>query len=367
MKGVLGYTDEKVVATDFRGEIVHVGVRRRGRHRARRHVRQGRVLVRQRVGLFEQGARDGARHLEVTFSVTSCRLRAARGPAPFPSSRNRQHDPRPPHERSGPRRQARPDPRRPQRPGQGRRRHQRCAHPRVAADDRGGAEGGRARHADVAPRSPGGGRADRGILAGAGRGAAVRTARAQGALRARLARRRRVRAGRGGAARERALQQGREEEQGRAGAEDGGALRRLRDGCIRDGAPRRGEHARRRQVRAGRLRRPAAHQRARRAREGARQSEAAAGRDRRRLEGVDQAHGARDPARQGRQADRRRRHRQHVPGGGGPCRSASRCTRPTWWAPRASCSSARNSPASRFRCRPTSSWRRSSRRRPRPT
>ena len=45
---------------------LHVGVRRRGGHRARRHVRQGRVLVRQRVGLFLQGAGDGPRHREVT-------------------------------------------------------------------------------------------------------------------------------------------------------------------------------------------------------------------------------------------------------------------------------------------------------------
>jgi hypothetical protein len=39
----------------------HLGVRRRGRHRARQDLRQGRGLVRQRVGLLEQGARDGAR------------------------------------------------------------------------------------------------------------------------------------------------------------------------------------------------------------------------------------------------------------------------------------------------------------------
>ena len=55
LKGVLGYTEDKVVSTDFRGEALHLGVRRRGRHRARRHLRQGRRLVRQRVGLLEQG------------------------------------------------------------------------------------------------------------------------------------------------------------------------------------------------------------------------------------------------------------------------------------------------------------------------
>ena len=54
MKGVLGYTEEKVVATDFRGEQLHLDLRRRSRHRAGQHLRQGRGLVRQRVGLLEQ-------------------------------------------------------------------------------------------------------------------------------------------------------------------------------------------------------------------------------------------------------------------------------------------------------------------------
>jgi glyceraldehyde 3-phosphate dehydrogenase len=40
---------------------LHLGVRCRRRHGAGRHLREGRVLVRQRVGLFEQDARDGAR------------------------------------------------------------------------------------------------------------------------------------------------------------------------------------------------------------------------------------------------------------------------------------------------------------------
>ncbi len=61
MKGVLGYTDDKVVATDFRGESCTSRVRRRGRHRAGQDLRQGRGLVRQRVGLLLQGAGDGAR------------------------------------------------------------------------------------------------------------------------------------------------------------------------------------------------------------------------------------------------------------------------------------------------------------------
>ena len=65
LKGVLGYTEDKVVSTDFRGESLHLGLRRRRRHRAGQHLRQGRRLVRQRVGLLEQGARDGARDREV--------------------------------------------------------------------------------------------------------------------------------------------------------------------------------------------------------------------------------------------------------------------------------------------------------------
>ena len=39
----------------------HLDLRRRSRHRARRHLRQARELVRQRVGLLEQVPRDGPR------------------------------------------------------------------------------------------------------------------------------------------------------------------------------------------------------------------------------------------------------------------------------------------------------------------
>ncbi len=111
----------------------------------------------------------------------------------------------------------------------------------------------------------------------------------------------------------------------------------------------------------------AAHRRARGAREGARQPEAAADRDRRRIEGLHQAHGAREPARQGGQADRRRRHRQHVPRGGRlPDRQVAaraRDDRHRQGTARAS----RRPAAPTSRCRPTSSSRRSSRLRPRPT
>ena len=67
------------------------------------------------------------------------------------------------------------------------------------------------------------------------------------------------------AARELPLQQGREEERRRARAKDGGAVRRLRQRRVRHRASRRGDDARHREVRAGRLRRAAAGRRARRA------------------------------------------------------------------------------------------------------
>ena len=56
--------------------------------------------------------------------------------------------------------------------------------------------------------------------------------------------------GRSGAARELPLQQGREEERRSALAEDGGAVRRLRERRVRHRAPRRGDHARHRAIRA---------------------------------------------------------------------------------------------------------------------
>jgi glyceraldehyde 3-phosphate dehydrogenase len=56
MKGILGYTEEKVVATDFRGSPAPVDLRRRSRHRAGLDLRQGRRLVRQRVRLHLQHA-----------------------------------------------------------------------------------------------------------------------------------------------------------------------------------------------------------------------------------------------------------------------------------------------------------------------
>ena len=101
-------------------------------------------------------------------------------------------------------------------------------------------------------------------------------------------------------------------------AENGEALRHLRERRVRHRAPRRSHDARHREVRAGRVRGPAARRRTRRARQGARQPEASAGRDRRGLEGVDQAHHSQVARREGRSADRRRRHREYVHAGVGP-------------------------------------------------
>ena len=133
----------------------------------------------------------------------------------------------------------------------------------------------------------------------------------QGLDRRRLRGRRR----RTGAAGKRALQQGREEERRRDRAEIRQAVRRVRDGRLRHRAPRRSLHPRRRQVRAGRLRRHPADRRTGRADQGAAQPGAPDGRHRRRLQGFDQADRARSAVREGRPAGGRRRHRQHLPRG----------------------------------------------------
>ena len=67
LKGVLGYTEDKVVSTDFVGEAHDLGVRRRGRHRAGPDVRQAGRLVRQRVGLQQQARRDDQGHRQLTW------------------------------------------------------------------------------------------------------------------------------------------------------------------------------------------------------------------------------------------------------------------------------------------------------------
>ena len=70
MKGVLGYTEEKVVSTDFRGMHRPLDLRRRGRHRAGHDLRQGRRLVRQRVRLHLQHAALRRARRQVTGRLT---------------------------------------------------------------------------------------------------------------------------------------------------------------------------------------------------------------------------------------------------------------------------------------------------------
>ena len=174
---------------------------------------------------------------------------------------------------------------------------------------------------------------DREGLARAGRRAPVAVAAHGSAVGPRLGRRRRVARGarsrRCRSAGELPLQRRRKGKQRRAGEKNGGAVRRLCQRRVRHRASRGGHDARHRQIRAGRLRRPAAGGRARCAGKGAGASGTAAGGHRRRLQGIDQAVGA-DPSRgEGRHADRRRRHRQHVPARGRrPHRHFARGARP---------------------------------------
>ncbi len=137
---------------------------------------------------------------------------------------------------------------------------QRCEDSRRVAHHPGRPDGQGPRHADVPSGASGGGQVRRGIFARPGREAPHAATRRAGGAQARLARRRRRGAGRSGAPRKRPLQQGREEELRRTREENGGALRHLRHGRVRYRAPRGGEHPRRREVRADRLRRAAAGQ-----------------------------------------------------------------------------------------------------------
>ena len=94
LKGILGYTDEAVVSTDFRGDArtsifdVKAGIQLDPTFVKvcswRPDVRQGLLVVRQRVGLLEQGPRDGPRDREVTASCDAKDAGAARAvPASF--------------------------------------------------------------------------------------------------------------------------------------------------------------------------------------------------------------------------------------------------------------------------------------------
>ena len=54
LKGVLGYTDEEVVSSDFLGDSRTSHLRQEGRYRSDRHLCEGCFLVRQRVWLLQQ-------------------------------------------------------------------------------------------------------------------------------------------------------------------------------------------------------------------------------------------------------------------------------------------------------------------------
>ncbi len=73
MSKTLGYTDEKVVSTDFRGCGYLVDLRFRSRHRAGRHLRQGGRLVRQRIRLHLQHAALRAARRQVICPIKGWR------------------------------------------------------------------------------------------------------------------------------------------------------------------------------------------------------------------------------------------------------------------------------------------------------
>ena len=147
-------------------------------------------------------------------------------------------------------------------------------------------------------------------------GRAARPRRAAGAG---LGRRRRRRAGRGRAARELPPQQGREEERPGAGA--GRWPRCATSSSTTPSAPRIAPRPRPTASPSSR-RSPAPARcwppRSTPSRKALAAAEAAAGRDRRRQQGLDQADDPAEPGGEGRPADRRRRHRQHLPARRGP-------------------------------------------------
>ncbi len=248
MKGILAYSDGPLVSVDFNHDRALGDLRRHAHQGDRRHAREGVRVVRQRVGLLEPHARHDAR-------LGQSALRRVALPGDIMAVLRMIDVPL-----RGKRVMIREDLNVPVQDGV------------VTSDARIRAalptiehalRQARASHPAVAPRAARGRHVRRGALAGAGRGAPVRAARhatcrcAEDWLEGVD-----VRARRGGAVRERALQQGREEERRRAGAAHGGAVRRVRDGCVRHRASRRGEHARRGALRAGRLRGSAARGRA---------------------------------------------------------------------------------------------------------
>ena len=91
LKGILGYTDEAVVSTDFRGDShtsifdVKAGIQLDptfvkvvswydnewgySNKVARSYFRESSFMVRQRVGLFKQGLRNGSRHQQIILNT----------------------------------------------------------------------------------------------------------------------------------------------------------------------------------------------------------------------------------------------------------------------------------------------------------
>ena len=235
----------------------------------------------------------------------------------------RDDDDDPADERPGPGRQARADPAGSERADRTCRwtaghDHLRAAHPGLAADPAPGAGEGRGGDGDLAPGPAEGRQLEPGRLAGAGGRAPVAAAGHRGAAAARLGGRRRGEAGPAGAAGELPHERGRGQGRRGAGEEVRRPVRCVRDGCLRHRPPRPGFHPRGDPLRPGCRRWPAADGRTGCAGQGPGRAGSAAAGDRGRQQGVHQARTAHQPGRQGRPADRRRRHRQHLPGRGRP-------------------------------------------------
>jgi hypothetical protein len=64
LKGILNWTADEVVSTDFMHDQPQLHLRRRLRHRAEQQVLQARELVRQRVGLLQPSRRSREIHRE---------------------------------------------------------------------------------------------------------------------------------------------------------------------------------------------------------------------------------------------------------------------------------------------------------------
>ena len=147
LKGILAVSDDRARVDRLPRQPALVDRRRAVHQGDGRRLREGAVVVRQRVGLLEplrrpaasSSSREGSRLVRALWSAFD----------------GQTHDSRPQPE--GP---ARVHPRRLQRPAEERRHRRRHADPRVAADDRVRARGRRAR-ASCSPRTSAGRRASR--------------------------------------------------------------------------------------------------------------------------------------------------------------------------------------------------------------